>query len=407
MRKIVKFLKFHFVNQRLMVQESLNEISLRGGLGILLLLSAYYLDRDEIGTYNLASSIAVIASGLLSGGWIYRITGDGSRKLSINVAIFQILIISSTVTILSNAFVLTMSFSNFSLFLFALNTLYLNSLCTALLEVMWAYKKQRDELLIYSRNKLLITVTVSILFILWFLLNPNIVTIIVLQLSVNVIVLIHNSKLHLNYLMGFVNLHLFSKFFISTKQWADSFKLILLSVVSMATFVMDNLFVASKFGIARLPEYTIGFATISLAIGMLGTPLQRILSISTSDVTNKSFAQRVIAITVLICGIMTCLLICLNQIRNNEILAEAIKTAFLLFPFAISKIYSMILSIRLGQNGKLLNVFKSHLIYLGLFAFTFLIFPKWADIELVACLTSLYNVMSTLYLFKRYRLELA
>ncbi|NDF59526.1 MAG: hypothetical protein EB100_00430 [Crocinitomicaceae bacterium] len=272
---------------------------------------------------------------------------------------------------------------------------------------MWAYKKQRDELLIYSRNKLLINVTVSILFILWFLVKPNIVTIIVLQLSVNVIVLIHNSKLHLNYLMGFVNLHLFSKFFISTKQWADSFKLILLSVVSMATFVMDNLFVASKFGIARLPEYTIGFATISLAIGMLGTPLQRILSISTSDVTNKSFAQRVIAITVLICGIMTCLLICLNQIRNNEILAEAIKTAFLLFPFAISKIYSMILSIRLGQNGKLLNVFKSHLIYLGLFAFTFLIFPKWADIELVACLTSLYNVMSTLYLFKRYRLELA
>ena len=52
---------------RLVIQESSAEVALRGTLGLLLLISSYMFPKTIIGTYNLASSIAVFIGGIFSG----------------------------------------------------------------------------------------------------------------------------------------------------------------------------------------------------------------------------------------------------------------------------------------------------------------------------------------------------
>lgn len=387
-------------NQRLLLQESAVEVILRGSQSVLLVLGTFFFSKNELGTYNLAASIAALLGGMLGGGWIFRISLDGIRKIDSRSALIQIFLIYFLINSIMNAVLVFFETSNHWLMAISLNALLLNYALAAIHEIIWSHKSLKGDLLHYSTSRWRIILFTSLIYLLIFLVSRNIVFLALLQPLVNLIVILRFSSTIFAILSGNSEKEALFRIFPTLNQWLATIKLGALGVLSMLTFVLDNILIAFKFDINYLPAYAVAFAVISISIGVIGTPIQRIFSLKEPRVSDTSLFLKVSLLISLFCLCTTSAITVMAFLFENAILKEALPICIFLFPYAVGRILSMMLLVRVGQSGRLAFQLKSNLMYLLLVALGIMIMPSSFALIGVAAVVSTASLTSSFYLYR-------
>lgn len=385
-----------FKGNSLYSREIIFEFISKATLSLMLIWATYRLDPLDLGKYSLASSIGVIISGLYGGGWIYRIGVDGLRSISVRNALQTILCVFLFVNILT-CVAIQSDVSGVSLtVLISVLVLNLGSLLVSLHEVSWAIIAKKLLLSRISRARLKLISVFAPLLLISFLIWPSYELLILGPVSWAGLMLFLELRI---LKFGLKNIGDSIRNIAkrtrdnSAKSFRDSIMLSVIGLLTMSTYALDNIYIASAYPLAELPKYAVAFTSISFAIGVIGTPLQRILPSRKRKDKDIRFKLIISLMTLGFCLLVTCGLITLNHIFNNPIIFEAIRISVILYPYAIARVLGFIYAVNLLKFGSLryslmIPFLQISFMLLGFWAFSPIIGLNGiaASVSVAACL---------------------
>lgn len=385
-----------FKGNSLYSREMIFEFILKATLSLMSIWATYRLDPLELGKYSLASSIGVLISGLYGGGWIYRIGVDGLRSISVRNALQTIICVFLFVNILTFAALQSgVSGVSFTVLVSVL-VLNLGSLFVSLHEVSWAIIAKRLLLSRISLTRLKLISVFAPLILISFLIWPSYELLILAPVSwAGLMVFLELRLLK----FGLKNIRPSIRKIInrtrdnSAKSFRDSLMFSIIGLLTMSTYALDNIYIAAAYPLAELPKYAVAFTSISFAIGVIGTPLQRILPSRRRKDMGIRFKLMISLMTLGFCLLVTCGLITLNHVFENPIIFEAIRISVILYPYAIARVLGFIYSVNLLKFGSfryslMIPFLQISLMFLGFWAFSPILglIGVAASVSVAACL---------------------
>ena len=386
-------------NNRLAIRESITEVAFRGALGILMILAAYSISARQLGTYNLAASLGVCFGGLYGGGWAFRISTRNIRKIGSASALLHVIVVFvasfSILCIVFLAHFLVLS----SVLVIGLFGFLVNSFFSALLEVLWGANAINSTILSFSTKKLIVTLSSSLMLLINFAWHPKILLLICVQPIINFLILfVNRSSLRALLAISF-NKAIIRKTFSAKFEIANSFELSIVGLVTMLTYVIDNLLVAYKFDLSELPSYSIAFAAVAFPTGIIGTTVQRLFSIKGTLIISVRLLVRLAWVTLVLNLIASSLLFCVMQIRSNGIISKSLELSFLLYPYSYSRIVSIVLGVKFGREGNLLWSLSANFMQILLVAGGVWTLGGWLGLPGVAISVSFASVIASVFLY--------
>jgi hypothetical protein len=171
---------------------------------------------------------------------------------------------------------------------------------------------------------------------------------------------------------------------------------------TMSTYVLDNLYIANKYGVSDLPSYAIAFAASSFIVGLIGTPLQRIMGTRHSQKVNFREVLSVFLIMLISLMFVSIAIFIVNSRYPNDIIEKSFLLTFLFYPYAISRAMSLVLNSLYSRFGEFRKLFFVSLLQNCMMLIGFHFFSPKFGLYGIAFSTSLASVLSTIYLFRLY-----
>ncbi len=382
--------------------EVISELVIKGSSTFLVLYSAYHISESELGTYNLVASLGTLLAGMYAGGWGFRIVVNTSRSINVGTALKILLSIFTVTSFVLLTLYIIFKEKHSSYIFIGLMLFNFNSLFGSLNEIVWGIKSKANVLNQYSRTKLLINAICGVSVVSIFVYRPNFWLLVATPMlwSLALLTVFCRSIMNIKKVESGKEKESLP---MRKKNVVDTLKIVITGLFTMSTYVLDNLYIANKYGVSDLPSYAIAFAACSFIVGLIGTPLQRIMSTRQSQ---KVSYRQVLSmfLVILISLTLVSLTLLAIHIRNpNEIIEKSFILTFFFYPYAISRVFSLVLNSLYSRFGEFRNLFFVSFLQICIMLTGFYFLAPSFGLFGIALSTSIASVISTLYLFFLYR----